>query len=67
MFEANAPEAGRQVRRGDPLLPEDGEVAMFWPCGLTALAALRGAGLPLFFSHTAGAMLVTDLQEPEPV
>ncbi|MDR3470710.1 MAG: DUF1445 domain-containing protein [Devosia sp.] len=48
------------------MLPDEGEIAMFRPCGLRALAALRGAGLPLFFSHAPGAMLATDLQEIEP-
>lgn len=41
------------------LLP--GEVPMFWGCGLTALAALERAGLPLFITHAPGMMLVCDL------
>jgi len=48
---------------GEPLRPEPGETALFWACGLTALAALRDAGLPFFITHAPGAMLVTDLQE----
>ncbi len=48
---------------GDPVLPEGGEVPVFWPCGLTALAALHASGLPFFISHAPGAMLVTDLKE----
>lgn len=48
---------------GDPVLPEAGEVPVFWPCGLTALAALQASGLPFFISHAPGAMLVTDLKE----
>ncbi len=47
---------------GEALLPEPGEEALFWACGLTALLALEQAGLP-FASHAPGAMLVTDLKE----
>lgn len=46
---------------GEPLAPEPGEAALFWPCGLTALAALKNADLPFFITHAPGAMLVTDL------
>ena len=50
---------------GEPLRPEPGEVALFWACGLTALAALQAARLPFFITHAPGAMLVTDLRECE--
>lgn len=46
---------------GEPLPPLPGEVPMFWGCGLTATVALERSGLPLFITHAAGAMLVTDL------
>lgn len=49
---------------GEPLPTEPGEVRVYWGCGLTALAALLGAGLAEFASHAPGAMLVTDLPEP---
>lgn len=49
---------------GEALPPEPGELRVFWGCGLTALSALLGAGLPEFASHAPGAMLVTDLREP---
>jgi uncharacterized protein YcsI (UPF0317 family) len=48
---------------GEPLIPEAGETALFWACGLTALAALEAAGTPFFVTHAPGAMLVTDLKE----
>lgn len=51
---------------GEVLLPEPGETALFWACGLTALAALEAAGLPLFATHAPGCMLVTDLKEEIP-
>ena len=37
-----------------------GEVPLYWGCGLTALAALEAAKLPLFITHNPGAMLVAD-------
>lgn len=47
-----------------------GEVPLYWACGLTALAALAAARLPLFVTHAPGAMLVGDvrndtLEEPD--
>lgn len=47
---------------GEVLLPLPNEVPMYWGCGLTALAALERSGIPLFITHAAGAMLVTDLR-----
>ena len=51
---------------GEPLPPEPGETALYWGCGLTALAALQAAALPFFVTHAPGAMLVTDLAEDIP-
>ncbi|WP_164901673.1 D-glutamate cyclase family protein [Neorhizobium lilium] len=48
---------------GDVVLPNEDETAVFWPCGLTALQALKNAHIPFFISHAPGAMLVTDLKE----
>lgn len=48
---------------GEPLATLPGEVALFWACGLTALAALQAAEAPFFMTHAPGAMLVTDLME----
>lgn len=50
---------------GEVLKPLAGEVPMFWGCGLTALTALEQSGIPLFITHAAGAMLVTDLRNDE--
>lgn len=47
---------------GEKLVPEEGEVPIYWGCGLTALAALEHAKLPMFITHAAGAMLVSDLE-----
>lgn len=51
---------------GEPLSPESGETALYWACGLTALAALQATSLPFFITHAPGAMLVTDLIEDGP-
>lgn len=45
---------------GEELVPEPGEVPIYWGCGLTALTALEHAKLPMFITHAAGAMLVSD-------
>lgn len=41
------------------------EVPLYWGCGLTALAALEAARLPLFITHSPGAMLVADLRNDD--
>jgi uncharacterized protein YcsI (UPF0317 family) len=46
---------------GEPMDLLPGEVAMFWGCGLTALAALQRADLPWFVTHAPGKMLVCDV------
>jgi uncharacterized protein YcsI (UPF0317 family) len=47
---------------GEPMDILQGEVPLYWGCGLTALAALESARIPLFMTHAPGAMLVTDLR-----
>ena len=46
---------------GDAVPIEQGEVPLFWACGVTSQAALQHARLPLFLAHAPGCMLVTDL------
>lgn len=48
---------------GAPLHPQQDEISLFWPCGLTALAALNGINIPFFVTQAPGSMLVTDLLE----
>jgi uncharacterized protein YcsI (UPF0317 family) len=50
---------------GEVLVPLRGEVPIFWGCGLTALTGLQRSGIPLFITHAAGAMLVTDLRNDD--
>lgn len=48
---------------GEVLCPEAGEVALFWPCGLTGIEALDKAGVEFFITHAPGSMLVTDRRD----
>lgn len=47
---------------GEPLVPEAGEVPLYWGCGLTANEALSRADVPWFVVHQPGRMWVTDLR-----
>ena len=47
---------------GDPVSVRDGEMPVFWACGVTPQAALRAAKLPFVITHAPGSMLVTDLR-----
>jgi len=40
---------------------QDGEVPMFWACGVTMERALSAAALPLAITHAPAHMLITDL------
>src|SRR5216683_2944926 len=46
---------------GDAVTVRDGEVPVFWACGVTPQAALLAARLPFAITHAPGHMLVTDL------
>jgi uncharacterized protein YcsI (UPF0317 family) len=47
---------------GDPVTALDGDVPVFWACGVTPQAAL--AALPFAITHAPGYMLITDRPEP---
>ncbi|MEK9776070.1 MAG: putative hydro-lyase [Quisquiliibacterium sp.] len=47
---------------GDAVSVRDGEMPVFWGCGVTPQAALQSAGIPLVITHAPGCMLVTDLR-----
>ncbi len=57
----------------DPMKPDygeavdiyDGEVTVFWPCGVTPQAALENAKLPLVITHAPGNMFITDIPNAE--
>ncbi len=48
---------------GDALDFEDGDVPVFWACGVTPQAALMASGAPFAITHAPGFMLVTDVPD----
>lgn len=48
---------------GDPAPVAEGELPMFWACGVTPQVAIEAAGVPLCISHKPGHMLITDIPE----
>jgi len=48
---------------GEPVLPRQGEVPVFWACGVTPQAALLNARPALAMTHAPGHMLITDMDE----
>ncbi len=43
----------------------EGDVPVFWACGVTPQAALAAAGLPFAITHAPGHMLITDIRDTE--
>ncbi|WP_075221386.1 putative hydro-lyase [Acuticoccus yangtzensis] len=46
---------------GDPPVIMDGDICVFWACGVTPQRALKAAKVPFAITHAPGFMLVTDL------
>jgi uncharacterized protein YcsI (UPF0317 family) len=58
----------RDVNRpdyGDPVRIQDGEMPVFWACGVTPQAVLMYAKPPLAITHKPGHMLLTDLKDTD--
>ncbi|TXS90208.1 putative hydro-lyase [Parahaliea maris] len=47
---------------GDAVTLEEGELPVFWACGVTPQVALEKARPPFAITHSPGCMLVTDLR-----
>lgn len=47
---------------GDAVRIAQGELPVFWACGVTPQVALQSAQLPLAITHSPGCMLVTDMR-----
>lgn len=47
---------------GDAVAVREGEVPVFWACGVTPQAALLAAALPLAITHAPGHMFVTSIR-----
>ena len=48
---------------GDAVEINDGEVPVYWACGVTPQNVLLAAGLPLCITHSPGHMLIADVAE----
>ncbi len=48
---------------GDPVPVAQGEVPVYWACGVTPQNVLRAAKLPLCITHKPGCMLIADVGE----
>lgn len=48
---------------GEPVPVAEGEIPVFWACGVTPQAALMQARLPLAITHSPGCMFVTDVPD----
>ena len=46
---------------GDPTAIRNGELPVFWACGVTPQAAIRSAKPPICITHAPGRMLITDV------
>ena len=40
----------------------EGEIPVFWPCGVTPQAAIENAKLPIVITHAPGHMFITDVK-----
>ncbi|TJZ49732.1 putative hydro-lyase [Streptomyces piniterrae] len=50
---------------GDPVEMRDGDVPVFWGCGVTTQAALMAVKPPFAISHIPGRMFITDVRDTE--
>ncbi len=55
----------QQPDYGDPQPVHEGEIPVFWACGVTPQAALVNANLPIAITHAPGHMFVSDMREDE--
>lgn len=50
---------------GSPVEVDEGEIPVFWACGVTPQAVIEEARVPFSITHYPGSMLVTDLKNAE--
>lgn len=50
---------------GDPQPIREGEIPLFWACGVTPQAVLLNAKLPVAITHAPGHMFISDVSEDE--
>lgn len=46
---------------GDPVEINDGDIPVFWACGVTTQAVARRCKIPFMITHAPGHLLITDL------
>jgi len=50
---------------GDPVTIRQGEIPVFWACGVTSALAATSAQLPIVITHAPGHMFVSDLRDED--
>jgi uncharacterized protein YcsI (UPF0317 family) len=50
---------------GDPVQIREGEIPVFWACGVTPQAVAMKAKPPLMITHAPGHMFITDLVDED--
>ena len=50
---------------GDPVEVRDGEVPVFWACGVTPQAVAMSSKPPLMITHAPGHMFITDARDED--
>ena len=50
---------------GDPTDIREGEVPVFWACGVTPQAVAMNSKPPLMITHSPGHMFITDMKDVE--
>lgn len=50
---------------GDPVTIKEGEVPVFWPCGVTPQAVIEHAKPDFVITHAPGHMLITDVKNSD--
>ncbi len=50
---------------GDAVEIREGEIPVFWPCGVTPQAAVENAKPPVVITHVPGHMFITDIVNAE--
>ena len=48
---------------GDPVLIKEGEVPVFWACGVTPQAVAAASGAEFMITHAPGHMFITDIKD----
>lgn len=50
---------------GDPVEIREGEIPVFWACGVTPQAAVERAKPPIVITHAPGHMFITNVRNAE--